>query len=241
MPALTSVFSKALANGVSNVSFSMLSADLGRTMYEFSLRIPPYYTLLVRTLSVLEVSLCPSPVPFLRPKCPKPQQTHIKRAPASHPGGRSCSKIVLSYVPARRVKVACHACRRDAPLHPVHLGFTWRHSPDRPGNKCDRDPSESSLHMQGIALSADRNYKVLGSAYPWIARRLLADHSAELQDTLRALLYKGGRFQFGRLESLLRQAVRSPPRASVQSATRPDTVISPGLPPQSARLYHISK
>jgi predicted unusual protein kinase regulating ubiquinone biosynthesis (AarF/ABC1/UbiB family) len=55
VPALTSVFSKALANGVSNVSFSMLSADLGKTMYQFSLRIPPYYTLLVRTLSVLEV------------------------------------------------------------------------------------------------------------------------------------------------------------------------------------------
>ena len=44
--------------------------------------------------------------------------------------------------------------------------------------------------MQGIALSADPNYKVLGSAYPWIARRLLSDKSTELQDTLRALLYK---------------------------------------------------
>jgi len=56
VPALTNVFSKALSAGVSNVSFSDLSADLGRTMYEFKFRIPPYYTLLVRTLSVLEVS-----------------------------------------------------------------------------------------------------------------------------------------------------------------------------------------
>ena len=55
VPALTRVFSNALAGGVSNVSFSDLSADLGRTMYEFKFRIPPYYTLLVRTLSVLEV------------------------------------------------------------------------------------------------------------------------------------------------------------------------------------------
>ena len=47
--------------------------------------------------------------------------------------------------------------------------------------------------MQGIALSADPNYKVLGSAYPWIARRLLSDRSTELQDTLRALLYKGSK------------------------------------------------
>ena len=55
VPALTNVFSKALSGGVSNVSFSDLSTDLGRTMYEFKFRIPPYYTLLVRTLSVLEV------------------------------------------------------------------------------------------------------------------------------------------------------------------------------------------
>ena len=55
VPALTNVFSKALSAGVSNVSFSDLSADLGRTMYEFKFRVPPYYTLLVRTLSVLEV------------------------------------------------------------------------------------------------------------------------------------------------------------------------------------------
>ena len=38
VPALTRVFSNALARGVSNVSFSDLSADLGRTMYEFKFR-----------------------------------------------------------------------------------------------------------------------------------------------------------------------------------------------------------
>jgi hypothetical protein len=48
------VFQTALAGGVSNISFSSLSADLGRTMYRYSFRIPPYYTLLVRSLSVLE-------------------------------------------------------------------------------------------------------------------------------------------------------------------------------------------
>lgn len=66
---------------------------------------------------------------------------------------------------------------------------------------------------QGIALSADPNYKVLAAAYPWIARRLLTEQSGELRETLRALLYKGPRFQFHRLESLLRQATRSPPRS----------------------------
>lgn len=88
--------------------------------------------------------------------------------------------------------------------------------------------SPGCLLRQGIALSADRNYKVLGSAYPWIARRLLSDSSVELQETLRALLYKGNRFQFGRLESLLRQAVRSPPRSAVASGSRPGVQVSPG-------------
>ena len=37
-------------------SFGEMSNDLGRTMYEYQFRIPPYYTLLVRSLSVLEVS-----------------------------------------------------------------------------------------------------------------------------------------------------------------------------------------
>lgn len=54
IPALTGVFAEALAGGVNNISFGDLSANLGRTMYQFSFRIPSYYTLLVRSLSVLE-------------------------------------------------------------------------------------------------------------------------------------------------------------------------------------------
>ena len=35
--------------------------------------------------------------------------------------------------------------------------------------------------LEGIALASDPNYKVLGAAYPWIARRLLTDRSPELK------------------------------------------------------------
>ncbi|GIL84429.1 hypothetical protein Vretimale_15898 [Volvox reticuliferus] len=116
LPALTGVFTEALKGGVSNLSFGQLSGNLGMTMYKYSFRIPPYYTLLVRSLSVLE----------------------------------------------------------------------------------------------GIALAADPNYKVLGSAYPWIARRLLTDPSTDLRTALRRLLYSAeGQFRFDRLESLLRQAAKS--------------------------------
>lgn len=54
VPALTGVFQQALANGVGNLSFGDLSTQLGRTMYAFKFRVPAYYTLLVRSLTVLE-------------------------------------------------------------------------------------------------------------------------------------------------------------------------------------------
>mmetsp|Transcript_19608 Transcript_19608/g.59305 ORF Transcript_19608/g.59305 Transcript_19608/m.59305 type:complete len:979 (-) Transcript_19608:2833-5769(-) len=125
IPALTGVFQNALAGGVSNISFGELSGNLGTAMYQYSFQIPSYYTLLVRSLSVLE----------------------------------------------------------------------------------------------GIALASDPNYKVLGATYPWIARRLLTDTSPELQETLTSLLYKGGRFQFSRLESLLEQAARSPGRSTLSNSS----------------------
>lgn len=53
--------------------------------------------------------------------------------------------------------------------------------------------------------------QVLSAAYPWVARRLLTDKSPELRATLRTLLYKDGRFQFSRLESLMQQALKMPP------------------------------
>ncbi|PNW73593.1 hypothetical protein CHLRE_13g565260v5 [Chlamydomonas reinhardtii] len=134
MPALTGVFSEALQGGVSNLSFGTLSSNLGVTMYKYSFRIPPYYTLLVRSLSVLE----------------------------------------------------------------------------------------------GIALAADPNYKVLGSAYPWIARRLLTDPSPDLRIALRRLLYSEstGRFRFDRLESLLRQAAKSATRLKRPAVAPPSAPAS---------------
>jgi aarF domain-containing kinase len=115
VPALAGVFAKALAGGVDSLAFGALLGDLGQAMYRFQFRVPPYFTLLVRSLSVLE----------------------------------------------------------------------------------------------GIALAADPRYKVLGAAYPWVARRLLTDRSPELRATLLSLLYRTpGKLDFGRLESLLTQATR---------------------------------
>lgn len=113
--ALTGVFQNAVTKGIQNISFGDLSGNLGRTMYKFKFQIPSYFSLVIRSLAVLE----------------------------------------------------------------------------------------------GIALSSDPNYKVLGSSYPWIARKVLTDSSPQLRSTLQALLYKDGTFRIDRLESLITESLRS--------------------------------
>lgn len=44
--------------------------------------------------------------------------------------------------------------------------------------------------LEGIAIGFNRDYKVLGSTYPWIARKVLTDSSPKLKSSLQALLYK---------------------------------------------------
>ncbi|XP_057502255.1 uncharacterized aarF domain-containing protein kinase At1g71810, chloroplastic isoform X1 [Actinidia eriantha] len=113
--ALTGVFQKAVAKGVRNISFGDLLGNLGTTMYKFKFQIPSYFSLVIRSLAVLE----------------------------------------------------------------------------------------------GIAISFDPNYKVLGSTYPWIAKKVLTDSSPKLKASLQALLYKDGVFRIDRLESLLTESLRA--------------------------------
>ncbi|XP_012089889.1 uncharacterized aarF domain-containing protein kinase At1g71810, chloroplastic isoform X2 [Jatropha curcas] len=113
--ALTGVFQNAVEKGVRNISFGDLLGNLGTTMYKFKFQIPSYFSLVIRSLAVLE----------------------------------------------------------------------------------------------GIAVSFDPNYKVLGSTYPWIARKVLTDSSPKLKSSLQALLYKDGVFRIDRLESLLSESFRA--------------------------------
>ncbi|RWR89845.1 hypothetical protein CKAN_01891700 [Cinnamomum micranthum f. kanehirae] len=52
--ALTDVFQSAMNKGVRNISFGDLSGNLGRTMYRFKFQIPSYFSLVIRSLAVLE-------------------------------------------------------------------------------------------------------------------------------------------------------------------------------------------
>ncbi|KAH1046121.1 hypothetical protein J1N35_036905 [Gossypium stocksii] len=57
--------------------------------------------------------------------------------------------------------------------------------------------------LEGLALYADPNFKVLAASYPYFAKRLLTDPNPYLRDALIELLFKDGRFRWNRLEDLL--------------------------------------
>jgi predicted unusual protein kinase regulating ubiquinone biosynthesis (AarF/ABC1/UbiB family) len=63
--------------------------------------------------------------------------------------------------------------------------------------------------LEGLALSADPNYKLLAKAYPYMAQRLLTDPDPRLRDTFEELMLKGGNFRWTRLEDLVRQSQKS--------------------------------
>jgi hypothetical protein len=67
----------------------------------------------------------------------------------------------------------------------------------------------SLVTLEGIAIGIDPDFKVLSKAYPYVAKRLLTDPSAELRASLRDLLFKEGSFRWNRLENLLRNAKES--------------------------------
>ncbi len=55
VPALTKVFDVALAGGgAKSINFQELASDLAQITYDFPFRIPPYFALVIRAISVLE-------------------------------------------------------------------------------------------------------------------------------------------------------------------------------------------
>ncbi|KAK4280084.1 hypothetical protein QN277_011755 [Acacia crassicarpa] len=119
--ALTGVFKNAIDKGVRNISFGDLLGNLGTTMYKFKFRIPSYFSLVIRSLAVLE----------------------------------------------------------------------------------------------GIAVGFNPEYKVLGSTYPFIAKKVLTDSSPQLKSSLQTLLYKDGMFRVDRLESLVTESLRANPNKAI--------------------------
>ncbi|KAI8476423.1 MAG: ABC1 family-domain-containing protein [Monoraphidium minutum] len=63
--------------------------------------------------------------------------------------------------------------------------------------------------LEGLALQADPNYKLLARAYPYMARRLLTDPAPELRGSFEELVFQDDKFRWGRLENLLREGSKS--------------------------------
>ncbi len=64
----------------------------------------------------------------------------------------------------------------------------------------------SLVTLEGIALSVDPEFKILGAAYPYFARRLMEDPDPELRRSLREMLFDGDDFRWQRLENLISSA-----------------------------------
>ena len=64
----------------------------------------------------------------------------------------------------------------------------------------------SLVTLEGIALSVDPNFKILGAAYPYFARRLMEDPDPQLRQSLREMLFDGEEFRWQRLENLVASA-----------------------------------
>eukprot|EP00798_Chlamydomonas_sp_ICE-L_P023264 gene23264-30493_t len=63
--------------------------------------------------------------------------------------------------------------------------------------------------LEGLALSADSEYKLLAKAYPYMAKRLLTDNSPELRASLEDLVIEDGKIRWNRVENLMREGSRS--------------------------------
>ncbi|MFQ6539553.1 MULTISPECIES: ABC1 kinase family protein [Aphanothece] len=66
----------------------------------------------------------------------------------------------------------------------------------------------SLVTLEGIALSVDPDFKILGAAYPYFARRLMEDPDPSLRESLREMLFDGEIFRWQRLDNLIASASR---------------------------------
>jgi predicted unusual protein kinase regulating ubiquinone biosynthesis (AarF/ABC1/UbiB family) len=64
----------------------------------------------------------------------------------------------------------------------------------------------SLVTLEGIALSVDPTFKILGAAYPYFARRLMEDPDPQLRRSLREMLFDGEEFRWARFENLISSA-----------------------------------
>ncbi len=64
----------------------------------------------------------------------------------------------------------------------------------------------SLITLEGIALSVDPNFKILGAAYPYFARRLMEDEDPNLRSSLKEMLFDENVLKWEKLDDLIGSA-----------------------------------
>ena len=64
----------------------------------------------------------------------------------------------------------------------------------------------SLVTLEGIALSVDPKFKILGAAYPYFARRLMEDPDPQLRKSLKEMLFDGKILSWNKLDNLMESA-----------------------------------
>ncbi|MGY2767490.1 ABC1 kinase family protein [Thermostichus sp. MS-CIW-34] len=64
----------------------------------------------------------------------------------------------------------------------------------------------SLVTQEGVALSLYPQFRIVGVAYPYVAKRLLTDESPRIRQRLLQVLIKDGKFRWNRLENLIQIA-----------------------------------
>lgn len=82
--------------------------------------------------------------------------------------------------------------------------------------------------LEGLALQADPQYKLLARAYPYMASRLLTDPAPELRGSFEDLILKDGQFRWNRLENLLLEGSKSQDFDPNQLWLLAEWLLSPG-------------
>ncbi len=62
----------------------------------------------------------------------------------------------------------------------------------------------SLITLEGIALSVDPNFKILGAAYPYFAKRLIEDPDPELRKSLKEMIFNGKTLNWSTIEDLVK-------------------------------------
>ena len=66
----------------------------------------------------------------------------------------------------------------------------------------------SLITLEGIALSVDSDFKILGAAYPYFAKRLMEDPDPELRSSLKEMVFNENSFDWYRLKDLISSATK---------------------------------